>query len=214
MKCKNRKAALWSWSANVHALHKEASSWQHPWNGTLVRSCSTLQTHCLHTQIFPNTLLNIYFEKSHLTFFPVINYQIQDFFPKEDLQWRQILKIKMPTLTTKTRRSKSTSTITNLSFACISLAYKRSNAPKGRISKCAKSCRSLYIQLEVRDLRNIIMIFMYFVRSSVGPTGLNFHSGLCHIYIEAKNHGTMQVGRFFWKSSHPSPCSKQRHYWS
>jgi len=34
------------------------------------------------------------------------------------------------------------------------------------------------------------------------------------MYVEAKNHGVMQVGRHLWKSSSPSPCSKQDHCWS
>lgn len=53
---------------------------------TPVRSSATLQTHCLHTEIFPNALLNIYLGKGHLTFFPMTNYQIQEFIPKENLQ--------------------------------------------------------------------------------------------------------------------------------
>lgn len=80
----------------------------------------------------------------------------------------------MPTLTMKTSRSKNISITTNFSFACISLAYKRSKAPKGRILKCAKKCRSPYPTGSQRFKEGYYNIYIVFCQKSCWTNRIKF----------------------------------------
>lgn len=68
----------------------------------------------------------------------------------------------MPPLTMETSRSQNISITTNFSFAFISLAFKISKAPKGKISKCAEIHRSPYPNGNQRGKEDYYDIYIAF----------------------------------------------------